>query len=173
MTCGDGKGAARIIATNKFATIQKIAIATNKFATSQKIRIATNKFTLVWKVRIATTNTLPTARKVHFADDKCLVYHLKEFGFFTRQKKLIMIYSTLSGVRVRMRVDTFVNQSLLRSKWIWLVAQLVQQCAGVTHDWFPIYSQRTCCYALPRTADRLNWKRSLISPAPQKSGGPG
>ena len=36
MTCGDGKGAARIIATNKFATIQKIAIATNKFATSQK-----------------------------------------------------------------------------------------------------------------------------------------
>ena len=34
MTCGDGKGAVRIIATNKFATIKKIAIATNKFATS-------------------------------------------------------------------------------------------------------------------------------------------
>ena len=47
MTCGDGEGAARIIATNKFAIIKKIAIATNKFATSQKIRIATNKFTLV------------------------------------------------------------------------------------------------------------------------------
>ena len=66
MTCGDGKGAARIIATNKFATIQKIFIATNKFAMSQKIRIATNKFTLVWKLRIATTNSLPRARKSFF-----------------------------------------------------------------------------------------------------------
>ena len=47
MTCGDGEGAARIIATNKFATIQKIFIATIKFATIQKIRIATNRLTLV------------------------------------------------------------------------------------------------------------------------------
>ena len=59
--------------------------------------------------------------KVRFADDKCLLYHLKEFNFSTTHKNSLW-FIPLQYLECASECELTllaIRQGLLRSKWIW------------------------------------------------------